>query len=70
MPTSDTLRRTTSSVCQARGYCGPFINAERYTATPGWDGIADCVTCHNTVEIERHRMLWERSLTVEAPPTR
>jgi hypothetical protein len=50
------------SFCQARGYCGPFLHAERYTAIPGWEGIADCAICRNTVQIERHRILWERGL--------
>jgi hypothetical protein len=50
------------SFCRARGYCGPFLHAERYSAIPGWEGIADCAICRNTVQVERHRLLWEEHL--------
>ncbi len=67
MPPTDSLTRAGASVCQNRGYCGPFVNSERYDATPGWEGIADCVVCRNTVQIERHRLLWERDLFFRDP---
>jgi hypothetical protein len=54
------------SFCQARGYCGPFLHAERYSAIPGWEGIADCAICRNTVQVERHRLLWEENFIFRA----
>lgn len=38
-------------ICQARGYCGPFINAHVYDAFPDplWRGIGECVHCRNTI---------------------
>jgi hypothetical protein len=64
------IDRNAILICQIRGYCGPLIHAERYAATPGWEGIADCAVCGNTVEIERHRLRWEQSIRVPARRSR
>jgi hypothetical protein len=70
MPPIDSLTRHGTSVCQNRGYCGPFVNSERYDATPGWEGIADCEVCGNTVQIARHRVLGERDTYIREPDSR
>jgi hypothetical protein len=60
--TLDLNRSSPPSFCQTRGYCGPFLHAERYSAVPGWNGFADCAICGNTVQIERHKLLWRKRL--------
>lgn len=51
------------SVCAVRGYCGPFINVEFYSAFPDpfWHGYGECLVCRSTCvvsaeeEKRRHR---------------
>ena len=56
--TADLNRRT---ICETRGYCGPFINQEYYDNFPGglWRGTGECVLCCNTcntaLELEKMR---------------
>lgn len=43
--------------CEERGYCGPFVNRERYAHVAGWEGMADCRECRNTVLVRHHEEL-------------
>lgn len=38
-------------VCDARGYCGPFVNQDFYDrfCDELWHGMAECAQCGNTV---------------------
>lgn len=49
--------RFAESVCLQRGFCGPFINQGVYDAFPDprWHGMGECVHCHSTVKVSRHR---------------
>ena len=62
---ADHNRRT---ICEVRGYCGPFINQIYYDQFPDpvWRGTGECIVCCNTcnVEVEEAK---QRSAT-SAPP--
>lgn len=46
----DTAKENRRLVCDARGYCGPFLNLEFYAAFPDplWHGMGECLLCRNT----------------------
>lgn len=54
------LAENRTKICEARGYCGPFINHQVYNAMPGWVGLADCLTCGSTVSTAPHEELRRR----------
>ena len=37
-----------ASVCEDRGYHGPFVNRKLYDLFPGWEGMGDCAVCGST----------------------
>ena len=47
---ADHNRRT---VCEFRGYCGPFINQSYYNQFPDpvWQGTGECIFCCNTCNV-------------------
>ncbi len=50
----ETAERNRRSICDARGYCGPFINITYYGHYPdaSWHGIGECIICCNTCRVE------------------
>jgi hypothetical protein len=52
------------SICEPRGYCGPFVNEELFDSFDGgaWRGTANCIHCGSTVNIGAELERWERSL--------
>jgi hypothetical protein len=38
-------------ICEKRGHCGPYVNAEIYNSMPEWVGFADCVVCGTTIRV-------------------
>ena len=48
---ADHNRRT---ICEVRGYCGPFINQLYYDQFPDpiWRGTGECIVCCNTCNVE------------------
>lgn len=48
---ADLNRRT---ICEVRGYCGPFINQSYYETFPDplWRGTGECLVCCNTCNVE------------------
>ncbi len=67
---ADRNRRT---ICQVRGFCGPFINEEYYNDFPDpiWRGTGECLVCCNTcnsaVETEKRIAAERREEAVPAP---
>ncbi|HEX6924561.1 MAG TPA: hypothetical protein VF167_04000 [Longimicrobiaceae bacterium] len=59
-------------ICEARGYCGPFINEEFYNAFPDpmWRGCGECVVCGSTclVAHEEEKRRIAEGLRAEVPP--
>jgi hypothetical protein len=57
---ADYNRRT---ICEVRGYCGPFINLAYYSQypDPAWHGAGECIVCCNTcivaLEEEKQRIV-------------
>jgi len=51
-------------LCDARGYCGPFINEALFANDGGgrWFGLATCVHCGGTVDVGTELERWERAL--------
>lgn len=49
-------RSAVPSTCEVRGFCGPFVGQDRYSACPdpAWHGFAECAECGNTVSIRVH----------------
>ena len=47
---ADRNRRT---ICEVRGYCGPFINQSYYRRFPDplWQTTGECVVCCNTCNV-------------------
>jgi hypothetical protein len=42
------------TICQVRGYCGPFINQQLYDSFPDpiWRGSGECVVCCDTRNVQ------------------
>ena len=51
-------------LCEERGYCGPFINEALFASEVGGRsfGLATCVHCGGTVDVETELERWERAL--------
>lgn len=47
----DEAEKNSRTICQPRGYCGPFLNEHVYNDFPDplWHGMGECVHCRNTV---------------------
>lgn len=60
-------------VCEARGYCGPFINQDYYRAFPDpmWHDTGECEVCCSTCNVPREeakrREIEEISTPIRAP---
>ena len=61
----DTAKQNRRLVCDARGYCGPFLNLEFYDAFPDplWHGMGECVLCRNTAHAATENAKRTRALT-------
>jgi hypothetical protein len=64
---ADRNRRT---ICEVRGYCGPFINQAFYEKFPDplWRGTGECVVCCNTCNVELELEKRRRALRAPAIP--
>lgn len=53
-------------ICEARGYCGPFLNTDYYDAYPDplWHGMGECLFCCSTVLVAAEEL--KRRLRGEA----
>lgn len=63
---SETGLVPTPEVCARRGFHGPFANVDKYNAVPGWEGLADCLTCGTTCRTREAEVPGD---TAEPPPT-
>jgi hypothetical protein len=61
---ADEVQGKRRSICESRGYCGPFLNEELFDRFNGgeWRGTANCIHCGSTVNIGAELERWERSL--------
>lgn len=52
--TREAAERNRRSICDARGYCGPFINITYYGQYPdsNWHGVGECIICCSTCRVE------------------
>ena len=52
------------SICEPRGYCGPFVDEGYFARFPDrfWHGTANCIHCGNTVNVGDELDKWERAL--------
>lgn len=57
MQTQPGARARRRTVCDERGYHGPFTNVEAYDRHPEWRGMGDCVVCGLTRDVARHTAL-------------
>ena len=63
------------NICDARGFCGPFINCEVYDTFPDpiWHGCGDCVHCCGTRNVAEEKAKQEQAARqtiapIEVPP--
>ena len=69
-------RRNRREICDARGYCGPFINQDVYDKFPDpvWHGSGECVHCCGTRNVAEEEVKQRRAgivapeLDCPAPP--
>lgn len=47
---------TSPTVCEVRGYCGPFRDQDRFDtfSDRAWHGLAICRECGNTASVQLH----------------
>lgn len=51
---------TPHNACEARGYCGPFVNQSYFNSLETWEGFGMCVECGRVVPVPRGDRSFER----------